>query len=51
MREPRVNAPANRFVLEAYDDEKRVLEALANVWRALNVLAVYTLGMVVEAWM
>ena len=45
----RVKLPANRFVVLAYANEARDVEELENVLSAVNVLAVYVFGIVVEA--
>ena len=48
---PRDNVPKYALVDDAYVEENRVEEALVNVFNAVNVLAVYVLGMVDEAAM
>ncbi len=48
---PRVARPAKRLVDDAYENDASVVEELPNVWSAEKTLAVYTLGMVVEAAM
>ena len=47
----RFSVPANRLVEEAYVNEPSVVEEFENVLSAVNVLAVYVFGIVVDAWM
>jgi hypothetical protein len=45
---PSVNVPIFEIVLDEYPNEARVVDVLENVFRAVNTLDVYVLGIVVD---